>query len=119
MFQERVDFSGMDHSALDQKIKANAYRLFFAELAKRVACAEAYVAKEQPPSAAELKEIGASFHVIRGGAGFFGLDELASLAERGERFILGDLAKASDNIDSVRTLVAALSTCTQRLPKPD
>ncbi|MBN8550231.1 MAG: Hpt domain-containing protein [Deltaproteobacteria bacterium] len=108
----------MDQNSLDQRIKANAYRVFFAELEKHLAEISGVVAPGKTPGGEVLRRVGGTFHTIRGGAGFFGLEELAAVAGRIEDLLLQDTQLAKAEIDNVRRLVEEISSITRKLPKP-
>ena len=108
----------MDQSSPDQRIKANAYRVFFAELEKYVADASGAVEPGKAPGKEDLRRVGTAFHTIRGGAGFFGLDELADAAGSIEELLLQDTKRACAELEKVRQLVSQFSSLIKDLPKP-
>ena len=109
----------MDQNSVDQRIKANAYRVFFSELEKHMQDVCATMAPGKRPDSKELRRVGATFHTIRGGAGFFGLEELATTAGQIENLLLQDTKRACADLESVRVLIEQISTITENLPKPD
>lgn len=108
----------MSEHPLDQQIKANAYRLFFAELEKHLSKASSCLDSTEPPPAESVREIGTAFHMIRGGAGFFGLDRLSELAARAEHLFLEGLASSFDRLGEARDLVREVEALVDELPRP-
>lgn len=108
----------MDQSSLDQRIKANAYRVFFAELEKHMLEICSTVAPGKTPDGSALRRVGTTFHTIRGGAGFFGLDELATAAGHLENLLLEDTKRACAELEKVRALVAEITLLAEKLPRP-
>jgi chemotaxis protein histidine kinase CheA len=108
----------MNEAEFDQRIKAKAYRLFIAELEQHLDSARKMFGDSRVPSPEDFKRVGNAFHQIRGGAGFFGLNDFAGMAHQVEAKILHDTAQASAKVDDVRRLLEKLSTAAKNLPKP-
>ena len=106
----------MTQSDFEQRIKANAYKLFFGELQNHISKAGQILAPERQPSDSELKQVGASFHTVRGGAGFFGLNEIAEISGRIEDLLLN--AEAHLKVEAARGLLSQVTAMTGKLPKP-
>ena len=61
-------------------ISTQAYRIFLVELEQHVSRIETSLLTGVAPTQDALRLASASFHTIKGGAGFFGYDKLAKLA---------------------------------------
>ncbi len=61
-------------------LKSRAYGIFVSEFGKHLSQVGEIFKPEYQPSEQEITKAMTSFHTIRGGAGFFGLSEIARLA---------------------------------------
>lgn len=108
----------MDQDSVEQRIKAKAYQVFFVELERHMQEICSAVAPNKTPDSKDLRKVGATLHTIRGGAGFFGLDELAAAAGSIENLLLQDTKRACAELDHVRALIEQVVVLTGKLPKP-
>ena len=108
----------MDKLDFDQRIKANAYRLFHAEFHKHLEMVKGRFAAPGNPSLEELKQLGGIFHMVRGGAGFFGLDGVALLSQKLEQLLLHDAAQVSNRLAEAKKLVEELERLARSIPPP-
>jgi chemotaxis protein histidine kinase CheA len=104
----------MRNEEFDKLIRGNAYRIFVVELEKHLTIARGILSSDTP-TPTEFVQVGASFHTIRGGAGFFGLNALAEVAGSLENLLIAtkdssqvDLAMARDLMKTVENLAKDL-----------
>ena len=80
-----------------------AYRLFIEELERHLCAAELQLNPQSPlVSNDQARKLSASFHTIRGSAGFFGLASIAQTAQALEEH-LGAVAEGADLDQSTTT----------------
>jgi len=97
-------------------LSPTAYRLFVEELAKHLADATSTFARAQQATKDDLVRLGARFHTIKGGAGFFGFDRIAELAATlEERFNAKDAATFITG-DEARSLLHELESASREIP---
>ena len=70
----------MDKKTQTKLISGNAFKIFRVELDRYRKGFEEFLKLGGSQDPAMLKKFSASFHTIRGGAGFFGLDDIATFA---------------------------------------
>ena len=98
-------------------ITSTAYRIFVEELAKHLTKADQVLGNEQA-QAEDLRDASNSFHTIRGGAGFFGLSDIAKIAGELEKFLLASDFRAKGGFEQSRKLVSRLHELSKEMPKP-
>lgn len=108
----------MHKSDIDQAILGNAYKIFAVELARHLDRARATFSEERELTADDFLRVGAAFHTIKGGAGFFGLSDLAQTAARLEVILMGAKETLILDFDEVRSLMEKVEALAQGLPKP-
>lgn len=111
-------FKVMSNGNLELLIGGKAYKLFQSELGKHLDSARSLVKGNRLPSIDECYQAGASFHTIRGGAGFFGLTELAQVAGNLESMLMSGNKEMLDNFSEVRQLVDRIEALAAKLPNP-
>lgn len=97
-------------------VSAQVYQLFLTELQRHLERAHAELMDGPAPSPEEARELGRTFHTIRGGAGFLGIDTVASPAA-----VLDDLLRKSSeriehNLGKVREVLTELEAAAAALP---
>ncbi len=102
----------------EERLKVNAYRLFHAELHKHLETARADLSGTAEPSREQLKKLGGIFHLLRGGAGFFGLDSLAKISQRLEEILLHDASRSAARLQEARQLVEEIERVAADIPEP-
>jgi HPt (histidine-containing phosphotransfer) domain-containing protein len=104
---------------LEKKLlKGVAYRMFVEEMQKHLLAAEAFFESGQW-TAETLKEMSGRFHTIRGGAGFFKLVEIASLAGELEKgLIAGEASDVAAKAQSFRDIYENLRGAAAKAPQP-
>lgn len=106
----------MMEPSINCPILGSAYRVYLEETSKHLKEAALAFAREDALSPEDLYVLGARFHTIRGGAGFFGLSEIAAAARQLEE-LLGqpglDLRAERPTVDR---LFEELSDLVSRLP---
>lgn len=121
MFNKSDDFTNtvaMTTADIEQRIKANAYKLFFSEFRKHLSSAQSSLRAQKEPTQEELRKIGAAFHLVRGGAGFFGLDDLARVSEKLEELLLENLSQSRNCLEQARKLLTEVEQIASSLPAP-
>ncbi len=108
----------MDRLLTDQAILNSAYKRFLQEIEAQISFAENFFPSDrknqEPPSSKEREKIVLDAHRIKGGAGFFGLVEIALIAGPIED-ILKHSVDWSKNAGEVYSLIFDLKTRTQQL----
>lgn len=99
-------------------ISGNAYRLFVDELSRHVENARKTFFMDQPPAQDDLIRARTDFHTIRGGAGFFGLDEIAKCAAEIEKACKEPLGQLAVQIDAVRDMILEIERLVSEAPVP-
>ncbi len=93
-------------------LATRAYVLFRSELREQLRQVESLTAREGGIRAEDVASIGRTFHTIKGGAGFFGLSDLARDAGALEALFLGrterDTAEVARLLESLRRLSVSL-----------
>ena len=92
-----------------------AYAIFVIELARHLEWTRSLELSAAQPSLEIYRELGARFHTIKGGAGFFGLRELGDLA--------GKIEAACENslnldISEIKETLASIDRLAQEIPAP-
>ena len=71
-----------------EPLATSAYRIFADELPKQMSRIEALVTLGAGLNRDQARALAAEFHTIKGGAGFFGLDQIYALASKLETILL-------------------------------
>jgi len=108
----------MTKTKLTLSPESPAYRLFLEELDKHVLHALGHLgASALVVSADQARQLGASFHTIRGSAGFFGLDDIAHISQMLEEHLFdvadGGVLEAS----RAAQWIVDISELAKRLPR--
>lgn len=101
-----------------RRITLRAYRAFLAELTHSLSHArddiERFENKHEPAIA---KHLAIEFHKIKGGAGFFGLSDVANKAAAlQETFLESKMQTIQDGLDHARSLLTELEQLSRKLP---
>ena len=103
-------------SKLPLSPESPAYRLFIEEVDKHIAFAREHaLSGTVTPEIA--KQLGASFHTIRGSAGFFSLEEIAALSKELEEHFFSVAAGTPLNMALIRPNLDKLIDLTGQLPR--
>ena len=98
---------------------SKAYRLLVEEATKLCqTAAPALTAAVRPPGTEEIRQLGIAFHRIRGGAGFFGLTDLAHAAQELETLLLKQEGPLADRIRLVQEAYLKFDRFVTELPVP-
>lgn len=100
-------------------LSGNAYRVFVNEVDKHLKQVAASLAGGAEPSAEDTRAMSGSFHTIKGAAGFFGLQELGSLAGELEEKLLRDDFSWESQGEATRAQVERLVELVQKLPSAE
>lgn len=95
-----------------------AYQLFLAELDRHVAELDGTFQGESSIDAFIQSENHNRFHKIKGGAGFFGLTEIADIAGLAEALFEKPLDQLAGQIDDIKELVDRIKELATHLPPP-
>jgi len=103
----------------DALISGNAYKIFVCELFQHLNRAQkVFQGPDALPSVEDAKTVGRNFHTIRGGAGFFGLEEMTSAAREIETMLLKAEGSMTEKIDTIRRLLKKIEALAKDLPPP-
>ena len=102
-----------------QLISGKAFQVFRAELAKHLNSFEQALSDGSISDQAQYKRFSASFHTIRGGAGFFGLDGIASYAQRLEDLFLDDKLSLTTALPEIKSAFEKLKLAAQDVTTED
>lgn len=105
----------MPESRSFDPLASRAYVLFRTELAEQLRQVEELMSRDGVIRAEDAVAIGRTFHTIRGGAGFFGLIELARTAGELEKLFLDRLERDAAEVARLLKSLRSLSTA---LPEP-
>ncbi|MBX7143623.1 MAG: Hpt domain-containing protein [Oligoflexia bacterium] len=108
----------MHKSDIDQAILGNAYKIFAVELARHLDGARQTFFSNRAFTADDYIRVGAAFHTIKGGAGFFGLSDLAQVAAKLETMLMGAKETLILDVEEVRALVTKVEALAKELPSP-
>ena len=102
-----------------QLISGNAYKIFMAETERHLQSARStFLEAKLPPSQDAVKEAGIHFHTLKGGAGFFGFQEMADTASALEKLLLKSSISVTDNLSQVKDLIHKIEELAKDLPPP-
>jgi len=96
-------------------LASGAYLVFRSELASQIETIERELASGEPVSPEVGAKLGAIFHTVKGGGGFFGLTELVGVADRLERLFLEECRYGGEE---VQALFRRLCEHAKTLPEP-
>lgn len=109
----------MNSAKHPSQISKAAYRAFVTECSQQIDRFDEVLHKEHSPEKETLKGAKNAFHTMKGGAGFFGLRDVASYASALESM----LTSADLNVNSARVeieeLFEALKGAVVKLPEPE
>lgn len=108
---------GSDSNTGFNLMGGKAYRIFYDELHKHLKSVQFIVVDEELPPLDEHGRFSAVFHTIKGGAGFFGLKNIAQIAGDLEK-ILGATDPNSKNYEQIKSLLVSLQDLGSALPEP-
>jgi chemotaxis protein histidine kinase CheA len=99
-------------------LRGPAYTIFFGEVQKHLA-GVTVLFEGVELTAPQITEAVGRFHTIRGGAGFFKLVEVASIAGKLEQGLKGlDPAQLHERRAEIDQLIAELRTAVAAMPEP-
>lgn len=108
----------MTKTKLALSLESPAYRLFIEELDKHLRHAASFViAGRLHVSAEQARELGASFHTIRGSAGFFGLAEVATNSQTLEEHLFEVADGGALDACRAATLIGELVDLARNFPR--
>lgn len=111
----RREEGSMDENKL---ILSNAYRIFFAEFDKHLTRARTAFTGLEQCTDDERKVLSTAFHTIKGGAGFFALDDVARTAGTLEKLFAESVSSASFDLQSARSNLQKLEQLYREMPEP-
>jgi chemotaxis protein histidine kinase CheA len=98
-------------------VSVQVYQLFLSELQRNLAQVHADLMEGDAPTPAEAREIGRTFHTIRGGAGFLGFDLVASRAAELDHLLRKSADEIELNLGRVREVLGELESLAASLPE--
>lgn len=99
-------------------LQGRAYGIFVSEIGRHLRWAHNTFDANHDLESESLQEARRRFHTIKGGAGFFGLDEIASTAERLQKFFSNASSEIIDDMEQARKWIVELEQFAAQLPKP-
>ena len=111
----------MSSSSESKLLLGGAYRIFHAEILKHISESQSLLEDiSRTLSIEEMKGLGARFHTIRGGAGFFRFVEIADTARQLEELLLkrAEESGAPERVVLARALFSDLQNKVSDLPPP-
>lgn len=110
----------MTGESVNKLLLGGAYRIFFEEIAKHIEASREYLGSAKGITSEErASELGARFHTIKGGAGFFGLHDIASFAGQIEDLLLKRKdEKLGARASQSHELFCKLAEAAKALPAP-
>lgn len=98
-------------------VSPKIYQVFKEDLERRMQHASDWLATDANKSPHDrLKQIGAEFHTIRGGAGFLGFEDIAGTAAQIEQILLKTEQQVTQKVEAVKSLFEALKEQVRALP---
>lgn len=97
---------------------SRAYGLFVSELAGQISKARSSLLGAEFPKKSELPGIALMFHTLKGGAGFFGFDDIAELASDLEAIVSAENFLASWDRAVIGAKIDKIAELAANLPKP-
>lgn len=109
--------SMMDILQIDKLRSGKAYQIFYKEYGERLGFARELLAEEIVP--AKRMDLKSSFHMLKGGAGFFGFSEIVRIAKELE-MMLGAAPLALDETGRAQLVesLQKLDECYGEMPEP-
>ncbi len=99
-------------------MQTKAYSIFYAEIIKQLVSLEQFFAARRDVSELELDQARVMFHRIKGGSGFFGLNELGHVAGLLEQRCKLSPTLFKTHCDEVAGNMRKLSELVQKMPPP-
>ena len=93
-----------------------AYHTFRSELTVYLESAHRALAQDRRECVEMFPELGMAFHRVKGGAGFFGLSDIAQCAAVLEELLFRPIEQLQDQIGEVQRVVAQLEQRVKELP---
>lgn len=99
-------------------IGGKAYGIFREELARHLAAAKKHLdCADTLPKENVYRALALTFHTVKGSAGFFGFDEIASAANGLQRLLLGTEEDVRKRIGSIQCLLREIEAALASLPE--
>jgi len=95
-----------------------AYEIFFAEFGRHLGAARTILKNPANLSSDDRFRLSASFHTIKGGAGFFGLSDIARISSILEKLFKNPDLKVETEIFEIEGLIDELDSMGRLLPVP-
>jgi HPt (histidine-containing phosphotransfer) domain-containing protein len=104
---------------LSPLISGNAYRILCDEISQHLEQAKLHLTLATSwPSPDQARLLGTKFHMLHGGAGFFGLEEVASTSAALEHLLLKSTDDPGQKLERAKVLVEQLRLLAKDLPPP-
>lgn len=99
-------------------VAKKAYKVFVTELQQSISAAKGKLTVVPSPETA--KQLSIEFHKIKGGAGFFGLNDVAKTAGQLQTaFVEKHVGSALDQLEQAIKLLGDLESLSSRIPRPE
>jgi HPt (histidine-containing phosphotransfer) domain-containing protein len=107
----------MDKSQIDKFRSGKAYQIFYQEYGERLGFAREMLADEIVPE--QRMDLKSRFHMLKGGAGFFGFSEIVRIAKELET-MLGSISCVLDEVGraQLEESLEKLEECYGEIPEP-
>ncbi len=99
-------------------LEGKAYALFCQELERHIAKGRRFILLNEALTAPILGELSAAFHTVRGGAGFFGLDDMQRVAGELETIFGQEEFNLDMELEGIRALFSELISAQAKMPVP-
>lgn len=95
-----------------------AYKIFISELETHLTEASEILAEGEVLSEEQAESLQRRFHTVKGGAGFFGLTEIARVAGTLEDMLVDASASVITQLDTIKGLIHELEESALKIPSP-
>lgn len=97
-------------------VSEKVYNLFEDELKKSLEDAQRFFKAPSSEQGRGIKALGTKFHTIKGGAGFLGFSEVASIASQLESLLLKSSESLTARLEKAELMIRELEQVVQSLP---
>ena len=108
----------MADSIRSNLLAGKAYALFVDELDRHLTQARQKLLDEGKVNKETCQSVRSSFHTIKGGAGFFGFNDVAQAASQVENFLTLPLSQINAQLADIKEKILHMEKLAQALPQP-
>lgn len=102
-----------------QLLAGKAYALFVSELERHLSDAKKRFSDQQKLQAKDYAQVRSDFHTIKGGAGFFGLNNVAKAASKIEDILHSPIEQLASQVDQIRGQLKEIEELIKEIPQPN